>query len=169
MNKTNKLIEELLGFYFIWFPAEFLLLYFTLIKNKYSQNNYDVKTIFIIELIYLPLKIIFNYLFTNNKFLLNKNTSDNAVLLMMICYFVLGSYTFNSCKQILKYLFIVYSMEKIRYYLFELLKKIIEKYSLNTVYKIMSYIPDFSIIFICILFYFKKFGLKEECPKLDNQ
>ena len=39
MNKDNKLIQELLGFYFIWFPIEFLVLYFALIR----KNNSSIK------------------------------------------------------------------------------------------------------------------------------
>lgn len=157
MSKENKLIQELLGFYFVWFPIEFLVIYFSMIKNNNNINNYDIKNLFIGELLFFPLKIIFNYLSSNDEqYILNKNTWIGSIKNLAIAYFVLNTYNFNSNKDLLIYLIVIGLMEIVRYYLFELFKKIIKKYTLNTVYKILNGITELSRLFVFIY------------PKLNN-
>ena len=110
-NKYNNLIEELLGFYFIWIPIEILVLYIAFIKNKYSSYNYDVKTLVICELLYFPLKIIFSYKnninYKNFMFYSNWYSSViSAIIQCAIMYLIFNSYNFNSNKEFL-YIYLI--------------------------------------------------------------
>ena len=67
----------------------------------------------------------------------------------------MDTYTFDSHTDIYIYLIIIILMEIARYYLFELFKKIIKKYTLNRVYKILDGIISFGYNISGILFYFK--------------
>lgn len=110
----------------------------------------------IIELLYFPLKIKFNNSSSNNINFLNKHRWKNSIISCGLCYLILNTYKFKNIKHFLKYLIIVGLMEKTRYTLFKLLKKIINKYTLNKVSKILEYIIELGKIFFFILFYFKK-------------
>ena len=155
MNKENKAIEELLGFYFIWFPIELLAIN----AAKYINiTNYDIKIIFIMQLIYYPLKIIFNYLSSNNIEYFNKNIWKKSVIYCGLCYLIFNTYKFKSIQEYCKYLIIIGLIEKTKYYLFQLFKKIIKEFTLNKVYKILEHIFEFGRIIFCILFYLKIFG-----------